>query len=199
MWLVVKIKSTYITVSLFYFTILIEKFHHLLLSQWWVKLKPSRLIWFSCEWLWYHASTWTLLVVVAGIFHSQFFMFCWRAATFAWVFIRILMHSRSGGKTRNVVECSSYTFVLRTLPACFTTGQSADKASLFVSYKTTSSIEICWCVLDMYRISSKLRLPTSVWTIVAANKRKRNEITRIRTEGWKPICSLQWKWSSSMQ
>ena len=51
MWLVVKIKSTYITVSLFYFTILIEKFHHLLLSQWWVKLKPSWLIWFSCEWL----------------------------------------------------------------------------------------------------------------------------------------------------
>lgn len=107
MWLVVKIKSTYITVSLFYFTILIEKFHHLLLSQWWVKLKPSRLIWFSCEWLWCHASTWTLLVVVAGIFHSQFFMFCWRAATFAWVFIRILMHSRGGGKTRNVVECFS--------------------------------------------------------------------------------------------
>ena len=106
-WLVVKIKSTYITVSLFYFTILIEKFHHLLLSQGWVKLKPSRLIWFSCEWLWCHASTWTLLVVVTGIFHSQFFMFCWRAATFALVFIRILMHSRSGGKTRNVVECFS--------------------------------------------------------------------------------------------
>ena len=104
-----------------------------------------------------------------------------------------------GGKHETKSSVSPSTFVPWPLPACFTTEQSADKASLFVSYKTTSSIEICWCVLDMYRISSKLRLQTSVWTIVAANKRKRNEITRIRIEGWKPICSLQWKWSSSMQ
>ena len=60
----------------------------------------------------------------------------------------------------------------------------------------SKSVGVYWTCIGS---QVNFQLQTRVWTIVAANKRKRNEITRIRIEGWKPICSLQWKWSSSMQ